>query len=287
MLKGVCTPICTPFKDSGKALDEAAFEKHLDWLIENGIHIIAVCGGTGEFPFLGGDEKKRIAEIAAKRINGRAKLIVQSSAIRTEDAIEFSKHAEGLGADALLILPPYFEGPGEDGVYYHYEQISKAVKTPIMVYNIPVHSGFDITPPFFRRLREIPTVKHIKDSTGNMMRIEQLVVDGGSVFNGCDFLMAYSLMTGGAGCFWGGSNVMPKQAVALYDFVAAGKLKEANDLWAKLKKANVFYWTTNFNAAIKASMQIIGRDLGFTRLPVMPLNEAEMKELREALATIG
>jgi 4-hydroxy-tetrahydrodipicolinate synthase len=115
-------------------------------MLEARVPIIAVCGGTGEFPFLAEGEKRRIAEIAGRHIGGRAKLIVQTSAIRTEDAIENSRHAEGAGADALLILPPYFEGPGESGVRWHYEQIARAVKLPIMVYNIPQYSGFDITP---------------------------------------------------------------------------------------------------------------------------------------------
>ncbi len=137
-LSGVCVPICTPFKDSGASLDLKSFEANIDSLIENGVHIIAVNGGTGEFPFLADEEKRKLAEVAVKRASGRAKVIVQTSAIRTEDAVENSKHADGIGADALLILPPYFEGPGEAGVRWHYEQIAKAIKTPIMAYNIPV-----------------------------------------------------------------------------------------------------------------------------------------------------
>ncbi|RWK66792.1 MAG: hypothetical protein EOR54_22240 [Mesorhizobium sp.] len=112
-LKGICVPICTPFKENGAVLDEGALGANIDSLIDAGIHIIAVNGGTGEFPFLTEKEKRRIAEIAGKRIGGRAKLIVQTSALRTEDAIDNSKHAEGAGADALLVLPPFFEGPGE------------------------------------------------------------------------------------------------------------------------------------------------------------------------------
>lgn len=120
-LKGICVPICTPFADDGKRVDERALCTHIDSMLEAKVHIIAVCGGTGEFPFLSESEKRQIAQIAAKHINGRCDLIVQTSAIRTEDAIENSKHAESIGATALLILPPYFEGPGEAGVRWHFE----------------------------------------------------------------------------------------------------------------------------------------------------------------------
>ena len=108
-LKGICVPICTPFTIKGESLDVHALEAHIDSMLKAKVHIIAVNGGTGEFPFLTDIEKRQIAELAAKRIDGRAKLIVQTSALRTESAIELAKHAEGVGADTLLILPPFFE----------------------------------------------------------------------------------------------------------------------------------------------------------------------------------
>src|SRR4051794_3172349 len=209
-LRGICVPICTPFRDGGAAVDEGALRAHIDSMLEARVHIIAVCGGTGEFPFLSEGEKRRIAEIAGKHIGGRCKLIVQTSAIRTEDAIENSRHAAGVGADALLILPPFFEGPGESGVRWHYEQIAKAVTVPVMAYNIPQYAGFDITPEVFTRLREIDTVRYIKDSTSNMLRIEQLAASGAAVFNGCDYLNLYGLIAGAAGCFSGAGNAMPR-----------------------------------------------------------------------------
>ncbi len=283
MLKGICTPVCTPFKGAGQALDEDAFLKHIDRMIENGVHIIAVCGGTGEFAFLSREDRLRMAEIAAKRINGRAKLIVQTSAIRTSEAMEYARHAEGVGADTIMVLPPYFEGPDVEGVIWHYEQIAKAVTTPIMAYNIPVHSGFDITPAIYKRLMKIPTMHYIKDSTGDMMRVEQLVAIGAKLFCGCDFLAPYALVAGAAGCFWGGSNMHPKESVQIYNLYKDGKLKEMFALWKKMKAANVFLWTTNFNAAVKAGCRFMGHDLGDCRLPVQPLGKNEVKALESAL----
>jgi 4-hydroxy-tetrahydrodipicolinate synthase len=285
-LEGICVPICTPFADEGKRVDERALRTHIDSMLEAKVHIIAVCGGTGEFPFLSEPEKRQIAEIAATHINGRCQLIVQTSAIRTEDAIENSKHAESIGATALLILPPYFEGPGEAGVRWHFEQIGKAIKIPVMVYNIPQFSGFDITPEVFSRLREIDCIRYIKDSTANMLRIEQLAASGASVFNGCDYLNLYSLMAGGAGCFWGGANAMPKEAVRLYDLYRAGKLTEALALWRRMQPLNKLLWTLPFNSVAKASANLSGRIVGECRRPVLPLTTDQLAAVRDAMAPL-
>jgi 4-hydroxy-tetrahydrodipicolinate synthase len=282
-LKGICVPICTPFADDGKRVDEGALKAHIDSMLEAKVHIIAVCGGTGEFPFLAEAEKRRIAEVAGKHIAGRCHLIVQTSAIRTEDAIEFSKHAEGAGATALLILPPYFEGPGESGVRWHFEQIAKAIKISIMVYNIPQFSGFDITPEVYGRLREIDAVRYIKDSTSNMMRIEQLSAMGPGVFNGCDYLNLYGLMAGASGCFWGGANAMPKEAVQLYELYEAGKLTEALALWRRMQPLNTLLWTLPFNPVAKASANLSGRKVGECRRPVLPLTADQLAAVKQAM----
>lgn len=283
-LAGICTPICTTFSNGEQAFDETAFLTHLDTLLEAGVPIIAVCGGTGEFPFLTAEEKRRIAEVSARHIGGRAKLIVQTSALITREAIEFSRHAEGIGADALLVLPPYFEGPGAAGVIHHYEAVARSVNIPIMAYNIPVHSGFDITPALFTRLREIDNIRYIKDSSGDMLRIEQLIESGARVFNGCDYLSLYGLMAGCIGCFWGGSNAMPREAVRLYELCELGEYGKALDLWRRMRPANMFFWTHPFNPSVKAAANMMGYPVGECRLPVTPLDDEEKAELSAALA---
>lgn len=282
-LQGVCTPICTIFSEHDQAFDEARFLRHLDTLLEAGIHIIAVCGGTGEFAYLSAQEKRRIAELSAKHIDGRAKLIVQTSAIRTDETMEISRHAEGVGADALLVLPPYFEGPDERGVIYHYEQVAQAVDVPIMAYNIPVHSGFDITPELFSHLLQIDNIRYIKDSTGDMLRIEQLLTSGAGVFNGCDYLSFYALLAGCSGLFWGGSNAMPQEAVSLYDACLAENYGRALELWRRMRPSNIFFWSHIFNPSVKAACNMMGHDVGQCRLPVLPLEEEQRAELAVSL----
>lgn len=285
-LYGICAAICTPFSDDGEKVDEGAFRKQLDILIEAGSHIILVCGGTGEFAYLRADEKRYLAETAAKHINGQCRLMVQTSAIGTRDAIENAKFAEGAGADALLVLPPYFEGPDARGVYYHYEKIAEAIKVPIVAYNIPVHSGFDITPEFFTQLREIDNVQYIKDSTGDLVRIRQLIASGAKVFNGGDPIAFDSLMSGAIGCIWGASNAMPREAVKLYELVSKGDFTTAHQLWKRLLPLNLFFWSHVYNAGVKAATNLRINPVGPCRKPVLDLLEAEMQELKKALAAL-
>jgi 4-hydroxy-tetrahydrodipicolinate synthase len=286
-LKGICTAICTPFTEDGEKVDETALKNHIDSMLDAGMHIILVCGGTGEFAYLRPDERRRIAEIASKHIDGRAGFMVQTSAINTADAVEFSKHAEDVGADCLLVLPPYFEGPDNNGVYYHYEKISAAVSIPIMAYNIPVHSGIDITPAFFKKLMEIDNIQYIKDSTGDLIRTQELLSIGARLFNGGDPIAFYALLAGCPGCVWGGPNAMPKEAVDMYELTVSGKFAEAKELWEKMLPANLFFWNHVYNAAVKAATNLSGSKVGPCRKPVQPLTDAELKELKKALEPLG
>jgi len=289
-LKGICVALCTPFTKDGEKVDETLLKKHIDSMLEAGVHIILVCGGTGEFAYLRPEERSRIAEIASKHINGKAAFMVQTSTVSTAEAIEASKHAEGVGADCLLILPPYFEGPNYDGVYYHYEKIAQAIKIPIMLYNIPQSSNIDLTPEFLKRLMQIDNVQYIKDSMENLKRIQELLLVGGDrikVFNGGDAIAFYSLVAGCAGAVWGATNAMPKESVTLYDLVQAGKLVEARDLWRRMFPANLFFVSHVYNVSVKAATNLTGREVGLPRKPQMPLTDAEMEELKKVMKPLG
>jgi 4-hydroxy-tetrahydrodipicolinate synthase len=286
-LTGICVPICTPFDETGERLDETALRTHIDSMLEAGVHIILVCGGTGEFPYLRHAEKRRIAEIAAKHIDGRAAFMVQTSAINTTDTIEESKHAEGLGADAVMVLPPYFEGPDRAGVIYHYEKVAAALKTALMLYNIPQSTTIDITPDLYKELLEIDNIRYIKDSTGSLIRIQELVATGGSVFNGADAIAFAALLAGCPGCVWGAVNAMPREAVQLFDLVGSGKLSEARALWLRMLPSQLFFWSHFYNAAVKQATNLSGRPVGPCRSPVRPLTEEERSGLLEALSPLG
>ena len=284
--RGMCVPICTPFDASGEKVDEGKLKEHIDWMIANGVHIILACGGTGEFAYLRESERRRVSEITCKHVAGRADVFVQTSAINTADTIENSKAAVDMGADAIMVLPPYFEGPTIDGVRYHYEKVARAVGLPVVVYNIPQNTNIDITPEIFSDLMEIDNIRYIKDSTANLVRIQQLVATGGQIFNGGDPIAFQGLLAGCVGCIWGAINAMPREAVELYDLVLADRLAEAAALWQRMLPAQLFFWTNDYNPSIKAATNLAGRRIGECRKPLQPLGKAQIEELRGAMKAL-
>jgi 4-hydroxy-tetrahydrodipicolinate synthase len=174
-----------------------------------------------------------------------------------------------------------------DGVMWHYEHVAKAVKLPIVVYNIPQNTNVDITPEIFSRLLKIENIQYIKDSTASLVRIQQLVATGGKIFNGGDPIAFQGLLAGAAGCIWGALNAMPKEGVELYRLVTAGKLTEAVALWQRMLPAQLFFWTHDYNSSIKAATNIAGRSVGECRKPALPLDEADMATLRKAMKPLS
>ncbi|MGU9957350.1 MAG: dihydrodipicolinate synthase family protein [Arenicellales bacterium WSBS_2016_MAG_OTU3] len=285
-LSGVCTPICTIFTEDGSRIDEPAMRAHVDTLLEAGIHIICACGGTGEFSFLTRAERLQIAAIVGSQIDGRARFMVHTSAVMTEETIEFSKHAQDLGADALLVLPPYFEGPTMDGVYEHYERVAAAIDTAIMAYNIPVHSGINLTPEFVHKLKQIESIQYLKDSTGDFIALQEFIAAAVNVFVGADPLMLHGLMAGASGGFWGASNAIPREAVMLYEYCAAGQFDQAHELWKKIYALNQFIWSNPFNPSVKAAANLLGQRVGNCRRPVQPLTPNEHSALEQVISTL-
>ena len=274
------------FNEDGSRIDEAAQCQHIETLLNAGVHIITACGGTGEFSFLTKKERIALAELIAKRVDGQAKLLVHASAVMTEETIEYAQHAEAIGADGVLVLPPYFEGPTLAGVHEHYTRVAEAVNIEIMAYNIPVHTGIDLDPEFVTKLMKIDNITCIKDSTGDFLRIQQLVAAGINVFNGADPLMFHSLIAGVKGCFWGTSNAIPSDAVRLYQMCQEQDWESARRLWQKIYALNDFVWGHPFNPSVKALGNMLGQDLRDCRRPVQPLDDdqhAALSKLVEEL----
>jgi len=282
-LSGVCVPVCTVFEENPDRIDESRYLAHIDRMLEAGVDIILPCGGTGEFAYLGAEEKRHLIEITTKHVDGRAAVVAQTSAIYLSDTLATTQHAIDSGVDAVMVLPPYFEGPDERGVVSHYEAVARASSVPVMVYNIPVHSGFDVTPALFSELLEIDGIDYIKDSTGDLIRIQELLKTGGKIFNGGDPITYQALVAGCVGCVWGSVNFLPHEAVALYRMVQSGDLTEGAELWQTVIDSQLFVWSHVYNAAVKAAANRRGFDVGSCRSPVLPLSGGESAELFAAL----
>lgn len=290
LLHGVCAAMSTPFDDTGERLDEGRLRDHIESLLDAGVHALVLCAGTGEFAFLREDEKDRIISLGCEIVDGRVPVVAQTSAITTTDAIERTRRAADAGAAAAMVLPPYFEGPFERGVLYHYEKLARAVDVPIVLYNIPINSGFDIHPDLYRQLIAMENLDYIKDSTGDLIRIQKLIGIGGNVLAGADPLAPYAAMAGAAGWIWGAANVMPHECVQLWNHVQAGEHSEALALWARMLPANIFFWENNvdaeYNSAVKTATNMVGRAVGPCRRPVLPMTRQGRLALQTALSTL-
>jgi len=290
LLHGVCAAMTSPFDDTGEHLDEGRLRDHIESLIDAGVHGLVLCAGTGEFAFLSDDEKDRIISLGCEIVDGRIPVVAQTSAITTTDAIERTRRAADHGAAAAMVLPPYFEGPFERGVLFHYEKLAKAIDIPIVLYNIPVNSGFDIHPDLYRQLMAMENIDYIKDSTGDLIRLQKLIGIGGHVLAGADPLAPYAAMSGAAGWIWGAANVMPHECVQLWNLVQSGDHVGALRLWEQMLPANMFFWENNvdaeYNSAVKTATNMVGRAVGPCRRPVMPMTRQGRLALQTALSTL-
>ena len=280
----------SPFDDTGETLDEGRLRDHIESLIDAGVHGLVLCAGTGEFAFLSTEEKDRMIGLGCEIVDGRVPVIAQTSAITTTDAIERTRKAADQGASAAMVLPPYFEGPFERGVLFHYEKLAQAIDIPIVLYNIPAATGFDIHPDLYRQLLAIENIDYIKESTGDLIRLQKVVGIGGHVLAGADPLAPYAAMAGAAGWIWGAANVMPHECVMLWDLIQKGDHQGALDLWAKMLPANMFFWENNvdaeYNSAVKTATNMVGRTVGPCRRPVLPMTRQGRLALQTALSTL-
>ena len=280
----------SPFDDTGELLDEGRLRDHIESLIDAGVHGLVLCAGTGEFAFLSTEEKDRMIGLGCEIVDGRVPVIAQTSAITTTDAIERTRKAADQGASAAMVLPPYFEGPFERGVLFHYEKLAQAIDIPIVLYNIPAATGFDIHPDLYRQLLAMENIDYIKESTGDLIRLQKVVGIGGHVLAGADPLAPYAAMAGAAGWIWGAANVMPHECVMLWDLIQKGDHQGALDLWAKMLPANMFFWENNvdaeYNSAVKTATNMVGRSVGPCRRPVLPMTRQGRLALQTALSTL-
>ena len=286
-LTGINLAMQTPM-DADGSIDYARWEELIDLYIDAGVHGLVLGAGTGQHPYLTQQECNRLYELGATRINRRCKLICQTSALVFDELLERSKHAQGLGADALMILPPYLEGPeDDDGLFAFYAAIDSAIETDIIGYNIPQATGISISVDLFKRLNQITHFNYIKDSAGDLIRQQEYLVTGYKVLNGCDPNTVFSFIAGAQGCIWGGANYMPRESVRLFELVTSGDITGAMELWSRMIPSLLYIWRGNYVAKVKAASRMRGFDGGGVRAPLQNLSTNEMHELVVCLEPLG
>ncbi len=289
-LHGVNVAMTTAFAPD-ESFDAGRFCAHIDLLIEAGVHGIVLNSGTGEFAYLRDLEAQHIVEVGIAHVDGRVPVTAQTSAVSLALCIEKSKAAVDAGADALMVLPPWLEGPFEAGVMHHYLTLADAVDTTLVLYNIPQVSGVEVTPPMWAKLSAHPNIGHIKDSTGDIAKLQDLVRAGAGVMGGCDPIAPFALMAGAVGWIWGAANVMPHETVRLYDLLTTGHHRQALALWDEVMfPFNSFIWDNPHQAeyitCVKTAASMRWGEMGPVRQPLLPLGAEARSTLAATLAPL-
>ncbi len=286
-LKGINLAMQTPFNEKSE-VDYLRWEELIDIYIDTGIQGIVLGSGTGQHPYLTEAECNRLYEIGAKRVNGRCNLVCQTSALNFDEVIRRSKHAEDQGADALMILPPYLEGPADDdGLFEFYAEIDQALSIDIVGYNIPQATGIAVSTDLYTRLLSLDNFNYIKDSAGDLTTHQAYLQAGGKVLNGCDTTTIFALMAGATGVIWGGANYMPQEAVKLYQLCSKGSHKAALELWTSMIPSLIYIWHGDYIPAVKSACRMRGFDGGSVRKPVRALSTEDEKLLAKSLEPLG
>ena len=233
-IHGIFAVTVTHFQENGE-IDYAACAKHINWLIESGVHGLLPLGATGEFSALTLEERKAFAEFAMKEVAGRVPVIIGAVSTNVDVTLEVAKHAASIGADGVMILPPPGLHPSQDEIYAFYKHISENVTLPVMIYNNPGSSGVNILPETLDKIADLPHMGFLKESTGDIMRLTRAVdelADRLVIFCGCESLAYESFVMGAKAWVCVLANVAPAQSARLYDLIVnQGKLEEARALY--------------------------------------------------------
>lgn len=285
-LKGINLAIQTPFHGDG-SVDYSRWETLIEQYLAHGMHGILLSSGTGQHAYLTEAECRRLFETGIRRIGGRSSVICQTSALNLDEVIRRSRTAQDLGADAVLVLPPFFEGPThDDGILAFYERIDRELAIDIVGYNIPQATGIELTPSLYARLHQLEHFNYIKDSSGDIARQQALINCGGRVLNGADANAVFSFMAGCHGTIWGGANIFPRESVQLFDLVEAGRHTEALELWRSLFPVLNYCWQNDYIPLVKAAAGMMGFEGGAVRAPVCPPDARALEALESALAPL-
>lgn len=286
--KGSFPALVTPFKDG--VVDEAAFRAFVEWQIENGSHGVVPVGTTGESPTLSHKEHDRVIEICVDQVKGRVPVIAGAGSNSTEEAIGFSKHAEKVGADALLIVTPYYNKPTQEGLYQHFKAINDAVGIPIFIYNIPARSVIDMSVETMARLYELKNIVGVKDATANMVRASMQRQAMGPDFiqlSGEDATALGFNAHGGHGCISVTANVAPRLCADMQEACLKGDYTTALKIQDRLLPLhNALFIETN-PSPVKYAASVLGLMEDTVRLPMLTVSESTKKTVRAAMVHAG
>jgi 4-hydroxy-tetrahydrodipicolinate synthase len=286
--RGSFTALVTPFRDG--ALDEKAFRGLVDWQIAEGTNGLVPVGTTGESPTVSHAEHNLVVEWTVEQAAGRVPVIAGAGSNNTAEAIALAAHAQKVGASALLVVTPYYNKPGQEGLFRHFKAIADAVDLPIFIYNIPGRSVIDMSVETMARLYEIPNIVGVKDATANMARVSmqrQVLGEGFIQLSGEDATALGFMAHGGVGCISVTSNVAPRLCAAFQAACLAGDFKTALSIQDQLMPLHTALFVETNPAPTKYALSLLGKMSDEVRLPMVPVSESTQAVVRSAMVHAG
>ena len=288
MFKGSIVAIVTPFRN-GK-FDEKAYGDLIEWHISQGTHGIVPCGTTGEASTLDFEEHHRVIEVAVKTANRRIPVIAGTGANSTDEAIDLTKKAKELGADGALLVTPYYNKPTQEGLYRHYKLIAETVDIPMVLYNVPGRTAVNMLPATVARLAEVRNIVAIKEATGDMKQVSELIRlcgDKMAVISGDDFTTLTLLALGGKGVITVTGNIMPKDQAEMVNAWERGDIAKARELHYNLEPVNAAMFIETNPIPVKTALVMMGKIQEEFRLPLCEMAPANKEKLKGVLKAAG
>jgi 4-hydroxy-tetrahydrodipicolinate synthase len=288
MFKGVLPALVTPFRDG--AVDEEAFIRLVERQVAGGVHGLVPVGTTGESATLSHDEHRRVVEICIATAAGRVPVVAGAGSNSTEEAIELVRHAKAVGADAALVVAPYYNRPSQEGLFAHFKAINDAVEMPVLVYNVPSRTVVDISNEILARLSKLPNIVGVKDATGDLARASSqrlMCGEGWTMLSGNDDSALGYMAHGGHGAISVTANVAPEQVSAFYNHALAGEWPDAlygQDRLIRLHKA---LFSDASPSPTKFALAHLGLCAEDARLPIIPASEASRAEVLAGMRDAG
>jgi len=289
--EGIFTALVTPMT-ADEEPDLPTLAGFVDFLIEDGgVHGIIPLGSTGEYYALSATERESMLKATIAAVGGRVPVLAGANAPSTREVVQYSRQAEQLGAAGLLLAAPYYSLPTADELFEHYKKVDAAVGIPIMLYNYPGRTGVDMTPDLIERLSELANVRYVKESSGQVSRVSEIIRRSGdkmTVFCGCDTAALESFILGAAGWVGGVVNVLPKQHVDLFDLaVRRQDVPAAREAYFKLLPVLALMEDGGkYTQFVKAGCELVGRPVGPPRRPLLPPRTDELAKLKAVLSPL-
>ncbi len=288
MFEGSITALITPFRNG--SVDEESFRKIVNWQIEEGTEALVPCGTTGESPTLSHEEHRRVVEICIEETAGRVPVIAGTGSNSTAECIELTRHAKDAGADAALIVTPYYNKPTQAGLHAHYKAVNDAVDIPIIIYNIPPRSVIDMTVETMAELAKLPNIRGVKDATSDLNRPILTALAAGPDFiqlSGEDGTAVPFLAAGGQGCISVTANIAPRQCYEMQRAWRDGDIAKTLALQSRLMPVHSALFCESSPGPVKYAAELLGICGRETRQPLTEIADSSKEAVSGALRSAG